>query len=206
MIATDLTINVYFVTIAPFIDVLVDVNGHILEFQVFTRAVRPWIGGRREYISGAAYLKAALKWLGQRRLKKLGIAFPIRGQQSKPIDGPYQLVTPALRGRKNVVLREENILQPAGGDRAVTADVIRLGNIMQTVYFSPQQMRTIARHIVERCRGDNGVIVLCRNAPDGDIHASILRMERGGVPKVEARLGCGSEAEQYFLDVGAFAD
>ena len=201
MTATDLTINVYFVKILPFLAILVDSNGHVLQIELFRRGIRPWTAGRREYVSGAVAFKKALLGVCRFRLKQLDVRFPIHGVHgSAPsvIEGPYRFVTPELRNRADVILREEDISQAQVAAVPWAADAIRLSNILLLVYFSPEQVCQIVKRVVARCRGENSLVILCRNMPDGSIHASILRMVASGKFEVEARLGPGSEVESYF--------
>jgi hypothetical protein len=198
MYGTDVAMTVYVVTLGRGFRALIDPAGTILQVELFGRGIRLWCG-LRDYLNGTFIFRRMVAALAAHRLDAIGISFSIGAlpDRLKPlVAGPHRLVSPQLKGRPDIVLIEDDILSKNTPEVAGVADVIRVANVLQHNYFSPQQIETAVRNIKERCRGEGSWVVICREK-EAKLEGSILRLI-GGRFVAEARLGAGSEVEQYF--------
>ena len=106
----------------------------------------------------------------------------------------------ALRGHERIRLFDDDILLPNPPQFAGCADVVRVANLIQPIYFTENQIQRAVENVRERCRGEGSIVVVCRNTA-GSLDGSILRMTGARQFSVEARLGRGSEVEGYFTRV-----
>jgi hypothetical protein len=201
MIGTDVSLSVYSVTLGRNFHVMIEPSGSILQLDLFGRGLRLWCGWR-DYFNGSFIIRKTLGALARQRLARLAIKFPIKGppatRLADAVSGPYQLVTPQLRARHDVILADDNILAPNPREYTAVADVVRIANVLQHTYFSEEQIRMAVRNIRARCRGEGSLVVVCRDK-GSVLEGSILRAGKGGF-SLERRLGPGSEVESYFID------
>jgi hypothetical protein len=184
MIATDLVMKVYVYQISKNISALTEANGHLLQIEMFGRPV--YAHDRfRDFLTGGFIWRRALRATIRSRLK------------NSARQGPYDLVTPALRRQDRIILLEDNILGTSPPNLMASADIIRVANLIQPVYFTDNEIRCCVRTIRERCRGDGSLVVVCRNKGD-TLVGSILRLTDHNAFVLEARLGTGSEVEHFF--------
>lgn len=184
MIATDLVMSVDLFAIGRHLRALAERDGHLLQIEMFGRGIRTHLRSH-DYLTGAALWRPALCRLARRRLK------------DAVHEGEFQLVAPALRRHERIRLSDDDIFAPNPASFVRSADVVRVANLIQPIYFSEDQIRRAAANIRERCRGEGSLVVVCRNT-DSSLEGSILRMTEARQLVVEARLGPGSEVESYF--------
>jgi hypothetical protein len=201
MIGTDISLSVYCVALGRNLHVMIEPNGSIFQLDLFGRGLRLWCGWR-DYLNGSFVVRKTLGAFARQRLARLAIDFPIKGppatRHAAIVSGPYQLVTPQLRARQDVILADDNILAPNPPEYGGVVDVVRIANVLQHTYFSEEQIRMAVRNIRGRCRGEGSLVVVCRDK-DSVLEGSILRVNKDGF-SLERRLGPGSEVEPYFLD------
>ncbi len=188
MIATDLVMSVDLYTIGRHLRALAERNGHLLQIEMFGRGIRTHLRGH-DYLTGAALWRTALCRLARRRLK------------DARHEGQFQLVSPELRRHERIRLADDDIFAPNPAPFIRGVDVVRIANLLQPIYFSDEQIRRAVANIRERCRGEDSLVVVCRNT-DAGLEGSILRMTDGRQFVSEARLGAGSEVEGYFTAPG----
>ncbi len=184
MIATDHVMSVGLYAVGPHLRALAERNGHLLQIEVFGHGIRTYLRGL-DYLTGAALWRPALCRLTRRRLK------------DARCEGQFQLVAPALRRHARIRLADDDIFAPNPAPFIRGADVVRIGNLLQPIYFSDDQIRRAVANIRERCRGEGSLVIVCRNTDD-KLEGSILRMTGERQFALEARLGSGSEVEGYF--------
>ena len=184
MIATDHVMSVELYAISPHLRALAERNGHLLQIEVFGHGIRTYLRGL-DYLTGAALWRSALCRFARRRLRNA-----VR-------EGQFQLVAPALRRHARIRLADDDIFAPNPAPFIRGADVVRIGNLLQPIYFSDDKIRRAVANIRERCRGEGSLVIVCRNTDDR-LEGSILRMTAGRQFVLEARLGPGSEVESYF--------
>jgi hypothetical protein len=198
VIATDLTLTVYLVEIAPGLRVLVEPNGFVLQVAVGGFGFRPWCS-KRDYALGTFLPKRLAAAVAAARLSRLGLPLVhSAAADTERIHGPLKLVTAALRRHPGVLLMDDDLLAPNRPELTATADILRLANVVQETYFTPEQIALIVRNVRERCRGPGSLVAVCRNV-DNALNGSILSLTPNGGFRLEERLGAGSEVEQAFL-------
>jgi hypothetical protein len=195
MVAIDRALSFYLVDLALGCKALVEPNGTVVQIEAMGRGFRVWCG-KRDYLNGTFLFRKALYRLARSRLS--AVRLPIK-EAGDFVTGPHLLISPALKGRSDVTVVEDDILCPSPEYRS-QADVVRLANVMQRSYFSDIQLRAIARSVFALCRGAGAFVILCRNLDNGELQGSILRAHRTGF-SVEAQIGGGSEVERHFADV-----
>jgi hypothetical protein len=207
MIATDRTISTYLAEIGGGLSALLEPNGHLLQLDYKGRGIRCWLR-RRDYLTGSHLWRRALIALTRRSLLARGVSFPLEPGAVRAhgaawrVTGPFPLVTPALRARSDVRLMDDDILLPPPPDLVGSADVIRVANVLQRVYFSETQLHAVAANLTRRSRGPGSIIILCRNR-EAALEGSILKQRTDGTWEAISRLDPGSEAERYFTEPGS---
>jgi hypothetical protein len=184
MIATDYVMSVDLYAIGRHMHVLTERNGHLLQIEMFGAGIRTHMRAR-DYINGGFVWRRALCSIARARLKTASRS------------GSYKLVSPALRGQDRIRLFDDDIFSTNPPAFTRSADVVRVGNLIQPIYFSDAQIRRATENIRERCRGEGSTVIVCRNMQDA-LEGSILRMNGRRQFLVAARLGPGSEVERYF--------
>ena len=184
MIATDLVMSVDLFAIGRHMRVLTEKNGHLLQIELFGSGIRTFLR-RRDYLTGGVVWRNALCYAARSLL----------GQATH--EGTYLLVSPALRDQDRIKLFDDDIFAPNPPQFMRCADVVRVANLVQPIYFSNDQISRAVENIRERCRGQGSIVVVCRNT-GASLEGSILRMTDRRQFTVEARLGHGSEVEGHF--------
>ena len=207
-IATDRNLEAHVVRLHGDLDALVEPNGHILMLEWHGWRI-PSHCDRWDYLTGRFLVKWGVMAWAKHRLARLSLPLAPRpsatGAESCPVEGPFLLVTPELKGRPDVVVRTDDILEPLPADLVGVADVVRIVNVLRPDRFSPGQLQQVAVNLRQRCR-DGGLLVVGRNRMQQGIRprsaASISQAEPGGGLRLVERLGNGSEFEAYFLPPG----
>jgi hypothetical protein len=198
MIGTDLTTSVYLFKANRFLDALIEDNGHILQLALGGFGFRPW-SRRREYFLGISLLRRAVVRYVRSRIEAAGIPIPFGSVSHRGLEA-FAFVSPAVRSRQNMIFSDDDILVENRPEMIAVADVVRLANVMQFIYFSKSELTRIAVTVRDRCHGPGSLVVVCRNMDSGLV-GSILRLttERNFI--VEARVGGGSEVESFFTEL-----
>jgi len=185
----DRSLEARLVDVAPLCRVLLEPNGHILQYEVAGRAIHPW-RRRLDYADGMILLRGLLhRWLDA------------RARRSLARDGGKQvlLVSPRLGGSAAVDLMESDITL---SDPRLTGrfDLVRAANILNRHYFDPPSLQRAIVNVRSSLRGPGAWLLVVRTLEDGSHHGSLMRMEQGGGLAVVARCGNGSEVEPLFTD------
>ncbi|MFN9372779.1 MAG: hypothetical protein ACK6D3_12930 [Planctomycetaceae bacterium] len=208
-IATDRNLVAYVVRLNRQLDLLAEVNGHILMIEGPGWSFSP-VCNRWDYLTGKFLFKKGITAWARRRLASRGLPLTpptggLGGGQNS-LSGPFLLVTPELKARDDVVIRQDDILEPLPADLAGVADVVRIANVLRPDRFSPAQLRQIAANLRQRCREGALLLVGRHLGREGEDHKrgyTFFEAVRGGGFQVLERVGRGSEVERYFVDPGA---
>jgi hypothetical protein len=165
---------------------LVQPDGHILQFEVFGKALRAW-DRRLDRFTGRALLNAALRhafrWArgnlpdaaGRRRVK---------------------LVSPRLSQSRDITLREDNILL-SNPEFAGKFDLVRAANILNRDYFSDTQLTAGLRNVRSYLKGPGSLLLLVRTDKRTETNNGSLYIVNGsGGLELVTRFGTGSEVEE----------
>jgi SAM-dependent methyltransferase len=186
--ATDLFIDAHIVEPFRGLRVLADPTGWPLQYDLYGKAIRPWIR-RLDYVT-LAFVPLMLARLALRnRVRAL-----IQQGESKPV----RLVSTRLAERSDISFIEDNILIRSP-DLARRFDLVRAANILNRNYFSDQDLRNAIENIRSYLRGP-GVLFLVTRTNAAQVNAGTLfELGKDQTFKVLARVGAGSEIEKLVL-------
>lgn len=197
MTATDLVMRVHLIRLNRFVSVLVQPNGHVLQFEILGRGVRAKTK-RRDYVTLLWLPRRLLSaWANRRLRSNADYAAITSGKPASDAVTTLSFAVPSLRANANADLLEHDILTGGPPLPDGTADVVRVANLLQHIYFTPPQMSQIVENIRRMCHPES-IVVICRNKDD-ELNASFLRCLADGSFRIEGRIGNGSEAESYFI-------
>lgn len=189
--ATDVAIDAYIVTPFPRCRVLVDGEGHVLQYDLFDRALRPW-RRRLDWISGMILVRGlANRICGRRASEMMRTSGPSAGQR-------VTLVSPRLSGNDAIDMVQDDVLarNPAFTGRF---DVVRAANILNRNYFEPAALSRALQNVIAYMSGPGAWLLLGRTRPGSGHHATLFRMDARGRLVVIERFGAGSEIEVLAL-------
>jgi hypothetical protein len=194
--ATDLTIEAYIVPVLPGCRVLVDGQGHVLQYDIFGRALRPW-RRRLDLVTGMTFVRrVAHRLLGRRAEELIQAGILTEAEQ-------VQLVSPRVTRHAAITTMQDDILVP---NRVFAAkfDLIRAANILNLDYFDHSDLRRALKNVVSYMSGPGAWLLLARtDKRSGEHHATFFRMDRDGRLMVVTRFGAGSEVEAIALNANA---
>jgi hypothetical protein len=208
-IATDRNLVGYVFRVNRHVDVLAEENGHILLIEGPGWDVVPCCE-RGDFRTGhffVSVLKRGITAWARRQVAKRGLPLSARvgeaGGVSGAVAGPFLLVTPELKNRPDVVVRQDDLLEPLPVDLAGVADVVRIENVLRPDRFSPAQLQHVAVNVRQRCR-DGAILLVGRHKGKArerpDTGSTFFQAVQGGFRVLE-RVGAGSEVERYFATV-----
>jgi len=168
---------------------LVEPGGHILQYEILGRAMRPWTR-RLDYVTGMVIV---------RKLANHALGPLARAQAaSSRFGSSVTLVSPRLTRSDTMRLIEDDITVR---NSALTRgfDLIRAANILNRHYFEPAELRSAVENVRSYLRGPGAWLLVLRTHGDADHHGSLFRMRADRTLAVEMRWGEGSEIEDMFL-------
>jgi chemotaxis methyl-accepting protein methylase len=186
--ATDLYILAHIVDVAPGLCVLAGPDGWILQYDLFGRAIRPWIR-LLDYVT-LAFLPRLLARIIFRPIVRARIK---RGESRR-----VQLVSPSLSGRNDVELIEDDILKPAPVF-AGRFDLVRAANVLNRAYFSRQELTSALNNIKSYLRGPGALLLLTRTHSVTGNAGTLFELDENLQFRVVMRIGGGSEIEDLVL-------
>jgi hypothetical protein len=196
--ATDLTVYVSLVSLAPGLAVLVDRDRNILHLDVFGRGVPPTAGGPGGIFASAvrSLFRAAMKL--DSRLP------PLNGRLQESASGrilscePVALLTKRLSQNESLRVIEQDLLAPDPPEFSNAFHVVRAANILNRSYFSDRILIQIINKLKKNIR-PNGLLVVCRTEHNGVNDATLFHLDPGGKFRAVLRFGAGSEIEDLVL-------
>jgi hypothetical protein len=190
--ATDLEIDAYIVPVSPGCRVLVDGHGHVLQYDLFGRALKPW-RRRLDWFSGMILVRGlAKRLLGNRASRMIQTSGPSAARR-------VTLVSPRLRGHEAIRVMQDDILT-LNADFIGRFDLVRAANILNVDYFEPADLRRGLDNVLAYMSGPGAWLLLGRTRPRSGHHATLFRMDRCGRLAVIRRFGAGSEVEVLALE------
>ena len=190
IVGTDLSLTGYLIPVMPGLRVLVDENGHPLQYEVFGKAIRAW-ARRADYVTGMVLVRGLLHFLCEDRVHR----------RLREHDGslrPLQLVSPRLRDRADIRIEKNDIFSRTG-HFVERFDFIRAANILNLGYFDETTLRRGFANVVSYLSGPGAWLLVART--NGATNAATLfRVSPDGRRLlVVDRIGGGSEVERLAL-------
>ncbi|HEY0624983.1 hypothetical protein [Sphingomonas sp.] len=169
---------------------LVERGGHVLQYEVLTRAIRPW-ERRLDRWTGMAALRALVEW----QLRKPAIARAASGEGQE-----VALLTPRLRRSDAFRWQEDDITRH---NPAFTArfDLVRAANLLNRHYFEPKALRDAVANTITYLSGPGAWLLVLRTHGASEHRGTLFRMGTDGRLSVIDRYGPGSEVEDLFLEL-----
>ncbi|MBC9031388.1 hypothetical protein IAG41_03190 [Sphingomonas sp. JC676] len=168
---------------------LVEPTGHVLQYEILGRAMRPWTR-RLDYLTGMAVAQKVVNRTLGPLARALG-ASPHTGD-------PVALVSRRLAQSDAMRLIEDDVTirNPAltGG-----FDLIRAANILNRHYFEPAELQRAVDNVRSYLRGPGAWLLVLRTHGDAEHRGTLFRMADDGALDVVERWGGGSEIEEMFL-------
>jgi hypothetical protein len=184
---TDRSFEARLVDVAPLCRVLVEPDGHILQYEVVGCAIQPW-RRRLDYVDGMIAVRALLHRLLDKRARKRLAA----GEGRLIV-----LVSPRLLHSAAIDLMENNVTIP---EPRLTGrfDLVRAANILNRHYFDHDSLLRAVANVRSYLREPGAHLLVVRTLGDTDHHGSLMRLRQDGSLVVVARYGNGSEVEALF--------
>ncbi|MET0309796.1 MAG: hypothetical protein ABW023_13900 [Sphingomonas sp.] len=168
---------------------LVEPTGHVLQYEIFGRALRPWTR-RLDYLTGMALARKVAN-------RALGPIARTRGA-SPHAGAPVELVSRRLARLDAMRLIEDDVTirNPV---LAGSFDLIRAANILNRHYFEPAMLQCAVDNVRSYLRGPGAWLLVLRTHGDADHRGTLFQMDDDGTLIVMERWGGGSEVEEMFV-------
>jgi hypothetical protein len=198
MVAGDLSVNAFLLSVGKHLHVLADETGHPLQFDVFGKAIPspPW----RRHLLGFFFPL----WLLKRALAAQTSAPGDSEQIERRLNAPSRrglrriaLVSPRLQQHAGLKVIEDDILSdPPPAPRGV--HVLRAANILNNAYFEGQTLVKMAVNLRRRL-APGGLFIVCSTNLGGANHGTVFVLTQSGSFEKVAKIGDGSEIEDLIL-------
>lgn len=168
---------------------LVEPNGHVLQYEVLGRAVRPWTR-RLDYVTGMALARGLVN-------RVLGPPARARAAE-RATAASVTLVSPRLSRSVGVELAEDDVTR--SNPRFVDGfDLVRAANILNRHYFDADALERAVGNVKSYLRGPGAWLLVVRTHGESDHHGTLFRMNAAHGLDVIERWGEGSEVEALVL-------
>jgi hypothetical protein len=201
LFAGDLAPSAILLTVGQHAAALWQEDGHPLAVQVGRRCL--YLGRARAATSMPRCALAAVYRLIVGRMHPA--AYEARPAPWTQRVRPVGLVSRRLASRPTVQVVPDDIRR--AGRFAGRADVCRAANVLNRSYFGDDEIRTMARNLLDRLTG-GGLLAVCRTHEEGGRHvnrATVLRKVDRSL-EVVGRLNGGSDVEDLLLAAGLDRD
>lgn len=182
---TDRALEAFLVDLPLGCRALVEPNGHVLQYEVLGRAIRPWTR-RLDYLTGMALARRLVNHM-------LGPRARARAAQ-RAIAASVALVSPRLSRSVGVELVEDDVTRSnphfVGG-----FDLVRAANILNRHYFDADALERAVGNVKSYLRGPGAWLLVVRTHGDSDHQGTLFRMNEAHGLDVIERWGEGSEVE-----------
>ncbi len=187
---TDRSVRARLVTLPHGCRALVELDGHVLQYEVFGRAVRPW-ERRLDRWTGMAVLRS----LVERRLREPAMARAAAGEGQE-----VALLSPRLRHAGAFRWHEDDITRrnPAFVARF---DLVRAANLLNRHYFEPDALRDAVANTIAYLSGQGAWLLVLRTHGASDHRGTLFRMDEARRLSVVERHGPGSEVEDLIMEL-----
>lgn len=189
VMGTDRSLNAYLVDLPIGCRALVEPDGHVLQYDLWGLAIRPW-RRRLDYFSGMAIVGGTID-----RLCRGAVMRRLRGGTGMR---SVALISPRLKAFPAFAMVEDDVTvaNSGFGDRF---DLVRAANILNRHYFDPNALERAIANVKGYLRGPGAWLLIVRTHGDSDHRGTLFRMNRDRTLDVVERYGTGSEIEAQVL-------
>ena len=202
MVAGDLNVNTFLVSLGRHLHVLVDGAGYALQFDIFGKAIANPPGRRRLalYFMPIFLMRMAL-FMRFPAMRKICLEKGDRHYVSKYGIGCRQvkLVSRKLQWATDLDVIEDDILSDAC--KPGYFHVLRAANILNRKYFDDETLVAMLMNLRARLMAQ-GLLIVCLTDQHGHNDATVFRLNEAGEFEVAARLGDGSDIEGLVVGLG----
>jgi len=187
---TDRSVRAQLVALPMGCRALVEPNGHILQYEVLGRAIRPW-PRRLDRWTGMAAVRTLVEW----RLRRPAMVSAAAGKGDE-----VALLTPRLRGSDAFHWQEDDIIRR---NAAFTGrfDLIRAANLLNRHYFTAPALRDAVANTIAYLSGPGAWLLVLRTHGAADHRGTLFRMGEDRRLSIVARHGTGSEIEELVMEL-----
>ena len=202
MVAGDLTVNAYLLSVGRRLHVLLDGGGHALQFDVAGKAISTPVGrvNRLRHFLALSKLESAVSI----HFESLRDACADNGRDAVARGNVscrrIALVSPRLQRALNLELIEDSILEELRPARDFHA--LRAANILNRSYFDDDVLRRMLSSLRQRLQS-GGLFIVCRTDDEDVNSGTIFRLNEAGSFDALARIGGGTEIEDLVLALPA---
>jgi hypothetical protein len=187
--ATDLFVQAHIVELFPEVTVFCDPEGWPLQYELFGVPIRPWI--RRLDYATFAFIPLLLA----RTTLQPRLCSRIRAGRSNKV----QMITRSLPQHCEIDFIEDDIMSPSEHLRG-RFDLVRAANILNTNYFSVDQLKTAIANVYSYLRGPGAMVMVTRTSRTQENNGTLFELKDDGSFAVLGRVRGGSEIERLLLD------
>lgn len=186
MLAGDILVDAFLISVGKHLRALVDRNGHTLQLDVAGNGIR-YPPRKRDWV-----------YFGLPILLLRRVAAALRPTRPEGVGRwgvkwrALKLVSPSLGRSRHIEVVEDDILTNKAYPGRFHA--LRAANILNLGYFDDRTITTMLVNLRSRLR-PNGLLVVCRTCLKGVNRGSIFQLREDGSLAVIARLNGGSEIE-----------
>lgn len=191
MTGTDRSVRARLVTLPFGCRALVEPNGHVLQYEVMGRAVRPW-ERRLDRWTGMNLVRKLVE--GQ--LRRPAIAQAAAGQGTE-----VALISPRLRQNHAFQWLEDDITRRSAA-LIGRFDLVRAANLLNRHYFEPDVLRRAVGNAIAYMSGPGSWLLVVRTHGASDHRGTLFRMQDNGALAIMDRYGSGSEVEDLIMELG----
>jgi hypothetical protein len=198
--ATDLTVYVSLISLAPGLAALIDRNRNILHLDVLGRGLPPVAGGP------GAFLTAGIRMLFRTAMRIDHRLPPLNGRTQEAAKGrvlqcePVTLLTKRLSQNDTLRVIEDDLMTADRPKFKGTFHVVRAANILNRAYFPDQVLAQIVSKLKQNIEPD-GLFVVCRTEHNGVNNATLFQYTKDAKFRVLFRFGSGSEIEDLITGI-----
>lgn len=202
MVAGDLVVNTYLISVGKHLHVLADSTGYPLQYDLFGRVI-PGQPGRKHL---ALYF-LPLRLLNKRLATQFGNTVAGRSNAMKRAASTQNprncqrlaLVSPRLQARASLKIVEDDILADAS-PIVEGFHVLRAANILNRSYFDDETLARMVANLRRRLT-PHGLFIVCSTDSHNANHGTVFSLTRDGSFESRARIGNGSEVERLILEL-----
>ncbi len=187
--ATDLFVQAHIVELFPEVTVFCDPEGWPLQYELFGVPIRPWI--RRLDYATLAFIPLLLA----RTMLQPRLCSRIRAGRSDKV----QMITRSLPEHCEIDFIEDDIMSRSEHLRG-RFDLVRAANILNTNYFSVDQLKTAIANVHSYLRGPGAMVMVTRTSRTQENNGTLFELKDDGSFAVLGRVRGGSEIESLLLD------
>jgi hypothetical protein len=201
MVAGDLIVNTYLISVGKHLHVLADETGYPLQFDLFGKAIPSPLGRRDRtlYFLPLRLLNTRLAAQFGETDGRMNAMKPQSAAQNSKNCQRIALLSPRLQQRASLKIVEDDILADAS-PAACGFHVLRAANILNKSYFDEETIRRMVINLRRRLM-PSGLFIACSTDSNNVNHGTIFTLTRDGSFESVTRIGNGSEVERLILEL-----